>query len=238
MRAVVQRVSRANVVVGGETTGEIGQGLLVLLAVGQADTESDADYLAEKVAGLRIFEDEKGKMNLAVAEIGGGVLVVSQFTLYGDVRRGKRPSFDAAAPPQRGRELYEYFVERIRSFGLPCQTGRFQEMMQVELVNDGPVTILLDSAQNLLAQINTHSRRGMPSCRTPDPPRGPLEERCANELGRADAVVTGRKRGAHPLPIGPRATRLLASALASVCRGRLFADGQRVFLSGEADLGQ
>jgi len=147
MRAVVQRVSRANVVVGGETTGEIGQGLLVLLAVGQADTESDAHYLAEKVAGLRIFEDEKGKMNLAVAEIGGGVLVVSQFTLYGDVRRGKRPSFDAAAPPQRGRELYEYFVERIRAQGLRCETGRFQEMMQVELVNDGPVTILVDSAK-------------------------------------------------------------------------------------------
>jgi len=147
MRAVVQRVSRANVVVGGEATGEIGQGLLVLLAVGQADTESDADYLAEKVAGLRILEDEKGKMNLAVAEIGGGVLVVSQFTLYGDVRRGKRPSFDAAAPPQRGRELYEYFVERIRAQGLRCETGRFQEMMQVELVNDGPVTILVDSAK-------------------------------------------------------------------------------------------
>ncbi len=148
MRAVVQRVSRANVVVSGETTGEIGQGLLVLIAVGQADTESDADYLAEKIAGLRIFEDEKGKMNLAVAEIGGSVLVVSQFTLYGDVRRGKRPSFDGAAPPQRGRELYDYFVERIRAQGLRCETGRFQEMMQVELVNDGPVTILVDSAKN------------------------------------------------------------------------------------------
>ncbi len=148
MRAVVQRVSRANVVVSGETTGEIGQGLLVLIAVGQADTESDADYLAEKIAGLRIFEDEKGKMNLAVAEIGGSVLVVSQFTLYGDVRRGKRPSFDGAAPPQRGRELYDYFVERIRAQGLRCETGRFQEMMQVELGNDGPVTILVDSAKN------------------------------------------------------------------------------------------
>jgi len=148
MRAVVQRVSRANVVVSGETTGEIGQGLLVLIAVGQADTESDADYLAEKIAGLRIFEDEKGKMSLAVAEIGGSVLVVSQFTLYGDVRRGKRPSFDGAAPPQRGRELYDYFVERIRAQGLRCETGRFQEMMQVELVNDGPVTILVDSAKN------------------------------------------------------------------------------------------
>ena len=147
MRAVVQRVSRAKVSVNGVSIGEIGRGLLVLLGVCQTDTKSDADYLAEKIAGLRIFEDEKGKMNLAITEVGGGVLVVSQFTLYGDVRRGKRPSFDAAAPPEKARELYEYFVERIRSFGLPCQTGRFQEMMQVELVNDGPVTILLDSAK-------------------------------------------------------------------------------------------
>ncbi len=147
MRAVVQRVSRAKVSVNGVSTGEIGRGLLVLLGVCQTDTKSDAAYLAEKIAGLRIFEDEKGKMNLAIAEIGGGVLVVSQFTLYGDVRRGKRPSFDAAAPPEKARELYEYFVERIRASGLPCQTGRFQEMMQVGLVNDGPVTILLDSAK-------------------------------------------------------------------------------------------
>ena len=147
MRAVVQRVSRAKVSVNGVSTGEIGRGLLVLLGVCQTDTKSDADYLAEKIAGLRIFEDEKGKMNLAITEVGGGVLVVSQFTLYGDVRRGKRPSFDAAAPPEKARELYEYFVERIRASGLPCQTGRFQEMMQVELVNDGPVTILLDSAK-------------------------------------------------------------------------------------------
>jgi D-tyrosyl-tRNA(Tyr) deacylase len=147
MRAVVQRVSRAQVTVNGERTGRIGRGLLVLLAVGSADTAADADYLAEKIAGLRIFEDKDGKMNLPVAAVGGSVLVVSQFTLYGDVRRGKRPSFDAAAPPDRGRELYEYFVERIRATGLPCETGRFQEMMQVELVNDGPVTILLDSAK-------------------------------------------------------------------------------------------
>jgi len=147
MRAVVQRVSRAKVTVNGERTGRIGRGLLVLLAVGSADTAADADYLAEKIAGLRIFEDKDGKMNLPVAAVGGSVLVVSQFTLYGDVRRGKRPSFDAAAPPDRGRELYEYFVERIRATGLPCETGRFQEMMQVELVNDGPVTILLDSAK-------------------------------------------------------------------------------------------
>jgi D-tyrosyl-tRNA(Tyr) deacylase len=145
MRAVVQRVSRAQVTVAEETVGEIGPGLLVLLGVTHADTELDADYLADKIAGLRIFEDEKGKMNLDTASVGGGVLVVSQFTLYGDVRRGKRPSFDAAAPPEHARRLYDYFVERIRAAGLPCQTGRFQEMMQVELVNDGPVTILLDS---------------------------------------------------------------------------------------------
>ena len=147
MRAVVQRVSRAKVMVSGETTGEIGLGLLVLLGVGKEDRRAEADYLAEKIIGLRIFEDTAGKMNLGVLDVSGGVLVVSQFTLYGDVRRGKRPSFDAAAPPQQARELYEYFVEKIRAAGLPCETGRFQEMMQVELVNDGPVTILLDSAK-------------------------------------------------------------------------------------------
>lgn len=147
MRAVVQRVSRARVTVDSDTTGEIGQGLLVLLGVGKSDSEADADYLAEKIAGLRIFEDADGKMNRSATEIGGAVLAVSQFTLYGDVRRGKRPSFDAAAPPQRARELYEYFVSRIRAAGLRCATGRFQEMMSVELVNEGPVTILLDSAK-------------------------------------------------------------------------------------------
>jgi D-aminoacyl-tRNA deacylase len=147
VRAVVQRVSRAKVTVNGEITGEIGRGLLVLLGVGAGDTRADAEYLAEKTIGLRIFEDAGGKMNLSVAEIAGALLVVSQFTLYGDVRRGKRPSFDAAAPPQAARELYEYFVEKIRAAGLPCETGRFQEMMQVELVNEGPVTILLDSGK-------------------------------------------------------------------------------------------
>jgi D-aminoacyl-tRNA deacylase len=147
MRAVVQRVSRAKVTVHTEVSGDIGRGLLVLLGVGQTDSEADADYLADKIAGLRIFEDENGKMNLAVAESGGAVLVVSQFTLYGDVRRGKRPSFDTAAPPQRARELYEYFVRQIRAAGLTCETGRFQEMMQVESVNEGPVTILLDSTK-------------------------------------------------------------------------------------------
>lgn len=147
MRAVVQRVSRAKVTVDGEITGEIERGLLVLLGVGAGDSTADADYLAEKIIGLRIFEDPGGKMNLSVAEIGGAVLAVSQFTLYGDVRRGRRPSFDAAAQPQPARELYEYFVSKIRDAGLPCATGRFQEMMQVELVNEGPVTILLDSAK-------------------------------------------------------------------------------------------
>jgi D-tyrosyl-tRNA(Tyr) deacylase len=152
MRAVVQRVSRARVTVNGEITGEIGLGLLVLLGVGAGDTRAAADYLAEKTIGLRIFEDAGGptgikKMNLSVAEVGGALLVVSQFTLYGDARRGKRPSFDAAAPPDEARELYEYFVEKIRAAGLLCETGRFQETMQVELVNEGPVTILLDSAK-------------------------------------------------------------------------------------------
>ncbi len=157
MRAVVQRVSRARVTVnatvngavneGGEVTGAIGLGLLVLLGVGAGDTRAEADYIAEKTIGLRIFEDAGGKMNLSVAEVGGALLVVAQFTLYGDTRRGKRPSFDAAAPPEQARELYEYFVEKVRAAGLRCETGRFQETMQVELVNDGPVTILLDSAK-------------------------------------------------------------------------------------------
>ena len=147
MRAVVQRVSRARVTVNGETTGEIGLGLLVLLGVGAGDTRDGADYLAEKTIGLRIFEDAGGKMNLSVAEVGGALLVVSQFTLYGDARRGKRPSFDGAAPPEQARELYEYFVEKVRAAGLRSETGRFQETMQVELVNEGPVTILLDSGK-------------------------------------------------------------------------------------------
>lgn len=147
MRAVVQRVSRARVTVGNDLTGEIGSGFLVLLGVSKNDTEADADYLAGKIMGLRVFEDASGKMNRAVGEAEGSVLVVSQFTLYGDVRHGRRPSFDAAAPPEKARALYEYFVECIRAAGLRCETGRFQEMMQVELVNDGPVTILLDSSK-------------------------------------------------------------------------------------------
>jgi D-aminoacyl-tRNA deacylase len=147
MRAVVQRVSRASVSVQEEVTGKIDRGLLVLIAVGGADSEADADYLADKIIGLRVFEDDLGKMNLNLGEVGGSVLAVSQFTLYGDVRRGKRPSFAAAAPPEKARALYEYFVERVRATGLRCETGRFQEMMRVELVNDGPVTILLDSSK-------------------------------------------------------------------------------------------
>lgn len=145
MRAVVQRVSRARVTVNEFISGEIGLGLLVLLGVAKEDAEADAIYLAEKVARLRIFEDENGKMNRSVQDVGGSVLAVSQFTLYGDVRKGKRPSFDDAAPPEVARRLYELLVERIQTAGLRCETGRFQEMMQVELVNEGPVTILIDS---------------------------------------------------------------------------------------------
>ena len=147
MRAVVQRVSRAQVTVNGEITGQIGLGLLVLLGVGRDDTEADTTYLAGKLAGLRVFADAEGKMSRSMQEVGGSVLAVSQFTLYGDVRRGKRPSFDDAAPPEKARLLYEFFVELIRTAGLRCETGRFQEMMTVELVNEGPVTILLDSAK-------------------------------------------------------------------------------------------
>jgi D-tyrosyl-tRNA(Tyr) deacylase len=147
MRAVVQRVSRAQVAVNGEISGQIGLGLLVLLGVGREDSEADAIYLATKIVSLRIFEDADAKMNLSLQDVGGSVLAVSQFTLYGDVRRGKRPSFDAAAPPEKARQLYEFFVEQIRAAGLQCETGRFQEMMRVELVNEGPVTILLDSTK-------------------------------------------------------------------------------------------
>ena len=148
MRAVVQRVNRAQVSVDGKIISAIERGLLVLLGVGENDQEADADYLASKIVGLRIFDDENGKMNLSAEQIKAQVLVVSQFTLYGDVRRGKRPSFDAAAPPEKAKTLYEYFVKQIKAAGLNCETGQFQAMMQVELVNDGPVTILLDSSKN------------------------------------------------------------------------------------------
>jgi D-aminoacyl-tRNA deacylase len=147
MRAVVQRVSRASVAVEGRVTGEIGPGLLVLLGVSGSDGPGDADYLAEKIAGLRIFEDAAGRMNRSVTDVGGAVLAVSQFTLYGDARRGRRPSFDEAARPERARELYEHFVAQIARHGLRCATGQFQAMMSVSLVNEGPVTILLDSGK-------------------------------------------------------------------------------------------
>jgi D-aminoacyl-tRNA deacylase len=145
MRAVIQRVSRARVTVDEGVTGEIGAGLLVLLGVAEGDTEAEAGYLADKTIGLRIFEDDAGKMNLSVTDVAGAILVVSQFTLYGDVRKGKRPSFDRAARPEEANRLYEYFVQRVRAAGVQCETGKFQAMMEVELVNDGPVTILLDS---------------------------------------------------------------------------------------------
>jgi D-tyrosyl-tRNA(Tyr) deacylase len=145
MRAIVQRVSRCRVTVEGKVVGEIGAGLLVLLGVSKTDNETAADYLVEKVVGLRIFEDAEGKMNLSVHDAGGAVLVVSQFTLYGDVRRGRRPSFDDAARPEEARRLYEYFVGKVRAARLRCETGQFQAMMEVELVNNGPVTIMLDS---------------------------------------------------------------------------------------------
>ena len=144
MRAVIQRVSRADVKVNGEVTGSIGAGLLIFLGVGKEDTAKDADYLVEKVAGLRVFHDEQGKMNRNVLEAGGGLLVISQFTLYGDCRRGKRPSFDSAASLDEARGLYDYFVLAARDRGVRVETGVFQASMAVELVNDGPVTFLLE----------------------------------------------------------------------------------------------
>jgi D-aminoacyl-tRNA deacylase len=145
MRAVIQRVSHAKVTVGREIIGEIGRGLLVLLGVSVRDSEKDAVYLAEKTLNLRIFEDADDKMNLSLLDITGELLVVSQFTLYGDATRGRRPSFIDAAPPERANRLYEAFVTEARKHIAKVETGRFQAMMDVELVNDGPVTILLDS---------------------------------------------------------------------------------------------
>ena len=145
MRAVVQRVSSASVTVDGELVGEIGPGLLVLLGVAQADTDEDANYLAEKTVNLRIFEDDAGKMNRSLLEVGGRMLAVSQFTLLGDCRKGRRPSFIEAAPPEAGKRLYERFCDAVRQFGVAVETGRFQAMMDVALVNDGPVTVLVDS---------------------------------------------------------------------------------------------
>lgn len=145
MKAVVQRVSSASVHVEGENLGEIGPGLLVLLGVAKGDEESDADFLAEKTAGLRIFGDDEGKMNRSVIDVGGAILAVSQFTLLGDCRKGRRPSFIDAAPPEIADRLYRHFVSRSRALGVRTETGRFQAHMEVRLVNDGPVTILLDS---------------------------------------------------------------------------------------------
>lgn len=145
MRAVVQRVSRAKVTVAGEITGEIGPGLLVLLGVADDDGQEDAGYLAEKLSGLRIFPDAEGKMNHSLLEAGGAMLVVSQFTLFGDCRKGRRPSFIKAARPEQAIDLYNAFVAEVRGRGITVATGRFQEHMDVELVNDGPVTLLIDS---------------------------------------------------------------------------------------------
>ncbi len=145
MKALLQRVREARVEVDGTITGAIGTGLLILLGVSRTDTKPDADYLTEKIAGLRIFPDEQDRMNRSVTEIGGSVLVVSQFTLYGDCGRGRRPSFDEAAPPEEARALYEYFVERLRAMSVKTETGVFQASMQVFLVNDGPVTLLVES---------------------------------------------------------------------------------------------
>ncbi len=145
MRAVVQRVRRAAVQVGGESVGAIGLGLLVLLGVAQDDTEADADYLAGKIARLRIFDDPEGKMNLSVTDIGGAVLAVSQFTLHGDTRGQNRPTYIYAARPEVAKPIYDYFCDQVRKLGLKCETGRFQQQMQVDFVNDGPVTILIDS---------------------------------------------------------------------------------------------
>lgn len=145
MRAVVQRVSEAAVTVAGETTGVIPKGLMFLLGVGKSDTEVDAVYLADKIVNLRIFEDAEEKMNLSVADVNGEILVVSQFTLYGDVRKGRRPGFDQAAPPDEAERLYEVFINRCRETGVKVETGRFRTHMMVSLTNDGPVTILLDS---------------------------------------------------------------------------------------------
>jgi len=145
VRAVVQRVKKASVSVNGEITGKINEGLVVLLGVGEGDSAADAEYLAEKTANLRIFEDEKGKLNLSCLDIGGELLVVSQFTLYGDCRKGRRPSFSSAAQPGEALPLYEDYVQRIRGMGLNVATGLFREEMTVEIHNHGPVTILLDS---------------------------------------------------------------------------------------------
>ena len=144
MKAVIQRVTSASVSVEGVIAGQIGQGIMVLLGVEKGDNEAGGDWLAEKIAGLRIFSDDEGKMNLSVRDVGGALLVVSQFTLAGNCTKGKRPSFDTAAPADEGKRLYEYFVDAVKRLGLPVETGIFQADMQVSLVNDGPVTFILE----------------------------------------------------------------------------------------------
>ncbi|HID74381.1 MAG TPA: D-tyrosyl-tRNA(Tyr) deacylase [Planctomycetaceae bacterium] len=155
MIACIQRVSRARVVVGGQVTGQIEKGVLVLLGVARDDGEADARVLAEKIAGLRIFEDEQGKMNLALGDVAGAALVVSQFTLLGNCRKGRRPSFTDAAPPEKAERLYEVFVQMVADHGVRVATGRFREHMHVELVNDGPVTLMLDSRQLMAGRRGT-----------------------------------------------------------------------------------
>jgi len=145
MRLVIQRVREARVEVDGLPTGSIGLGLLVLVAMARTDATSDCDYLVEKLTGLRIFPDDAGKMNRSVVDVGGAVLLVSNFTLYGDCSKGRRPAFDLAAPPEQARALYEYFVEKLRLSGVPVETGIFQAAMSVQLVNDGPVTLICES---------------------------------------------------------------------------------------------
>jgi D-tyrosyl-tRNA(Tyr) deacylase len=145
MRAVIQRVSQASVTVAGEVIGQIGRGVLVLLGVADDDTEDDVIYLAGKIAGLRLFEDDAGKMNRSLADVGGKMLVVSQFTLLGDCRKGRRPSFIHAARPEQADELYRSFIAEVKGQGIEVETGRFQQHMDVELINDGPVTLLVDS---------------------------------------------------------------------------------------------
>lgn len=147
MRAVVQRVKNAKVEISGRTIGEIGKGMLIFLGVGDEDSEKNCEYLADKIVNLRIFPDENDLMNLSSLDIGGDMLVVSQFTLWGDCRKGRRPSFTKAARPERAKELYEFFIGVLKKTGLKISAGEFQEMMDVHLVNDGPVTILLDSSK-------------------------------------------------------------------------------------------
>ena len=164
MRAVIQRVKESAVKVKGEFVARIGKGLLVLLGVAKSDVESDADYLAEKIVNLRIFEDEKEKMNRSLIETSGSMLVVSQFTLLGDCKKGRRPSFINAAGPERANTLYEYFVEHVSRKGVKVKTGRFGAMMDVHLINDGPVTLTIDSKINAIERGVMYGRKKDPVC--------------------------------------------------------------------------